>query len=154
MNCMNKFLCSTLFLLAAFLSKGQKNSVYSNPQCKFIIDSLTGKVVFITADSQPVNDQGGKPALIKRLQQLDFTNDSSIFAGTIILSFIVDTAGIISGERIRCSGYNLGNEYISNQIGNEILAIIKSFNWKPATCNGKKVSMLYSQSMHVDPAEQ
>lgn len=154
MNYMNKFLCSTLFLLAAFLSKGQKSFVYCNPQCKFVIDSLTGKVVFIAADSQPVNDQGGKPALIKRLQRLDFTNDSSIFAGTIIFSFIVDTTGIISSERINCNGYNLRNEDIANKKGNEILAIIKSFSWKTAMCNGKKISMLYSQIIHIDPAEQ
>lgn len=128
-----------------------QNSVYpivapsSDSTCKRGKDTLTGRIVYLTADTDP-ECEGGRRMLLRRLNK-SINFPKSALAGeiqtTFIVGFIVEANGQITGERVMRDN--------TNQIGKQILKVIKSCHWYPARCNGKKVDMLYTFPINIDP---
>jgi TonB family protein len=139
---MNELRLVTFIILSLSTSK---NSVSPRPNnvwqftdtCKTGIDTLTGRRIYLTAEIEP-ECEGGKVALLRRINkgitfpERALTND---IQSTYLVGFIVEIDGHVSGVRI-IKGK-------TNQVGRQLIKIIKSCRWHPATCNGKKVAMLY-----------
>jgi hypothetical protein len=121
----------------------------SNGPCKTEIDSITKRLVYTAADMEPLNE-GGENTLRKRFAtNVTTTNipiDTKNYDPIVIVAFIVDKDGSIKGERIV-------NDK-TNNIGGQMLNIVKSFRWTPAKCNGKSVAMILKRQMIVDISEQ
>jgi hypothetical protein len=119
----------------------------ANNSCKTEIDSLTKKLIYVTADILPTNE-GGKTALMKKIERATITNVPvpENYDSNIIVAFIVDIDGTIKGERI------IKDQ--TNKIGQQLLDIVKTFRWTPAKCDNKNVAMLYKLPIVIDPAEQ
>jgi protein TonB len=62
----------------------------------------------------------------------------------IIVAFIVETDGHISGGRVI-----RGNR----QVGQQILRVAKSLKWSPGKCNGKNVPVFYTLPMTIEYSE-
>lgn len=118
------------------------------PSCKTETDTLTKRVVYVTADIEPLNN-GGNDILIGAFKKKIHTTDS--FPGTkdydlsVVVAFIVDKDGSITGERIVRDK--------TQKLGAQMLEVIRSFKWTPAICNGKNVSMILKRKMIIDIVE-
>lgn len=128
-----------------------QNSGASNPNlhifndtCRKGKDSLTGRVIYLAADVEPVCE-GGKAALMRRINKgikfpdIALTND---IQSNYVVGFVVEADGKITGERII--------EDNTNQIGKQLLMVIKNCRWHPAKCDGKRVAMLYKFPIIID----
>ena len=116
----------------------------SNDTCKKGKDTLTGRVVYLTADVEPECEEG-KAALMRRINKgITFSDSASTndIQLNYVVGFIVETDGQITGERIIQDN--------TNQIGKQVLTVIKNCRWHPAKCNGKKVAMLYKFPAKID----
>jgi len=115
-----------------------------NDTCKKGKDTLTGRVIYLTADVEP-ECEGGKVALMRLINKgITFSDSASTndIQSNYIVGFIVETDGQITGERIVQDS--------TNQIGKQLLTVIKNCRWHPAKCNGKKVAMLYKFPVIID----
>jgi hypothetical protein len=115
-------------------------------RCKVQIDSFTKTLTYITADVMPMNE-GGKGALMRKLERvISFpTVVPNNFEPNITVAFIVDIDGNIKGERIV-------RDKTSN-VGQQMLDVVKTFKWTPASCKGKKIAMLTTLTTIADPSE-
>ncbi len=121
-----------------------KNTI-TDESCKTEIDSLTNKRVYVTADMLPQNE-GGKDALMQRLEKIAIDNIPKDYDPNFIVAFIVDTDGTIIGERVIKDK--------SNVIGQQMLGIVKEFKWTPAKCGNKNVAMIYKLPLIIDVTEE
>ncbi len=112
--------------------------------CKIEIDSLTKKSVYTSADILPQNE-GGQDSLFRSFRRIKAGNVAGDYSPTLVVAFIVDTNGIIIGERILTGNI---------EIGQQILNVIKSFKWKPAKCQGKNIDMLYKFPVIIEVREE
>jgi hypothetical protein len=112
--------------------------------CKKVKDTLTGRIVYLTADTEPACE-GGRSALIRSINKTVFYSDSLV-TGEIdtryTVSFIVEADGRISGGRV-VHGSTI-------QIAKQILKAVKNCRWFPGICNGKKVAVLCSYSTIIE----
>jgi hypothetical protein len=112
--------------------------------CKKGKDTLTGRVVYLVADSEP-ECEGGKAALLRKFNK-NIKFPKSALTDEIqtqyIVAFIVETSGEVTGERVIQDN--------TKQIGKQLLDVIKSFRWYPAKCKGKKVAVLYKLPVIID----
>jgi len=117
--------------------------------CKTEIDSLTKQLVYVTVDTDPVNE-GGDAALRKKLEKIiiidDIKIDTENYDSNVIVAFVIDTDGTIKGCRIIKDK--------TNKVGQQMLDIVKSFKWTPAKCYNKSVAMTYKIPLILDPEEQ
>ncbi len=82
--------------------KGSLEQHALNTKCKTILDSLTNRVVYISADTEPVNDRN-ESFLRSQWEKLALRNaDSTLAPGCykIKTGFIVNLNGTITGKRI------------------------------------------------------
>lgn len=112
--------------------------------CVTTTDSLTGITIYTTVDQVAVNE-GGKAALFRKLEQFDLDTTVASADNKIIVAFIVTDKGQVTGERIIKAPTPFA--------GKQIIEIIQSFRWVPATCNGKKVASLVTLPVQVCFAE-
>jgi hypothetical protein len=103
-------------------------------------DTMTNRIVYISADILPENE-GGQNALMRQYAAIHLDTIPADFDTKFIVAFIVDVDGNIYGERIIKDK--------TNKAGRQILDIAKSFKWKPAMCNGKKVTMLHKLEVQI-----
>ena len=142
---------SILFLTqpsTPFLQNGCNDQIaLYDKSCKTKIDSLTKKLIYTTADIL-LSNEGGKTALVKKLER-QVNIDTAVVENldtNVSVAFIVDIDGSIGGERIIKDK--------TNQIGHQMLTIAKTFKWTPAICKGKKITMLYTLTITMDPASE
>lgn len=124
-------------------SSHPKLDIFSDT-CKKGKDTLTGRIIYLTADVEP-ECEGGKAALMRSFNKGVRFPDSALtddIQSKYIVGFIVEKDGQITGERIIRDH--------TNQIGKQLLKAIKSNRWNPAKCNGKKVTMLYKFPVIID----
>lgn len=139
-------LTSIFFSLSTIQNSGSSNinlHVF-NDTCRKGKDTLTGRVIYLTADVEP-ECEGGKVALMRRINKGIRLSDSVLtndIQSNYIVGFIVEADGQITGERVVRDN--------TNQIGQQLLSVIKSCRWNPAKCNGKKVAMLYKFPVIID----
>ena len=140
-------LLASIFISLSAIQNPQSshsNLVIFNDTCKKGKDTLTGRVIYLTADVEPACE-GGKVALLRRINKgITFSDSASTndIQWNYIVGFIVETDGLITGERIIQDN--------TNQIGKQLLTAIKNCRWHPAKCNGKKVAMLYKFPVKID----
>jgi len=113
--------------------------------CKTGFDSLTKSMVYITSETMPVNE-GGQAALMQKLNKISISNVPENYDPNFLVAFIVDTYGSIKGERILRDN--------TNEVGNQMLNIVRLFKWTPGTCNHKKVKMIYKLPLIIDISVQ
>jgi len=139
-------LTSIFFSLSTIQNSGSSNinlHVF-NDTCRKGKDTLTGRVIYLTADLEP-ECEGSKVALMRRINKGIRLSDSvstNDIQSNYIVGFIVEADGQITGERVIQDN--------TNQIGKQLLSVIKSCRWNPAKCNGKKVAMLYKYPIIID----
>jgi len=139
-------LTSIIFSLSTIQNSGSSNTnlhVFDDI-CRKGKDTLTGRVIYLTADVEP-ECEGGKVALMRRINKGIRLSDSvsmNNIQSNYIVGFIVEADGQITGERVIQDN--------TNQIGKQLLSVIKSCRWNPAKCNGKKVAMLYKYPIIID----
>ena len=115
-----------------------------NDTCKKGKDTLTGRIIYLTADVEP-ESEGGKAALLRRINKGIMYPDSAStndIQSHYVVGFIVEANGQITGERVVQDN--------TNQIGKQVLKGIKNCRWCPAKCNGKEVAMLYKFPIIID----
>jgi len=134
---------SILICLNFFVPISRNKNSYQ-PSCNTELDSLTKKVIYTSADVLPQNE-GGQISLLRSFVKIKTENNNDDYSLTLLVAFIVDTSGIITGERIL-----KGN----TETGKQILDIVKSLKWKPAKCSGKDVAMLYKLPLIIDTKEE
>jgi outer membrane biosynthesis protein TonB len=111
--------------------------------CKTEKDSLTGRMIYLSAEIAP-EVAGGLPALLRRLNKnLQFPDTllNNEIESNYVVAFIVETDSSISGERVI---------HGSDEIGQQILKVAKSLKWSPGKCNGKNVPMLHELPTIID----
>ena len=131
-----------------FLGSNSKDQTFLiDKTCKTIVDRLTGKLIYTTADILPTNE-GGKGALTKKLEREIHTDTvtSKDFDFSVVITFIVNYDGNIIGERIIKDN--------TNKVGQQMIDIVKTFKWTPAKCDNKNIAMLYTLTTFLDPSEQ
>jgi hypothetical protein len=139
-------LTSIFFSLSTIQNSGSSNTnpEIFNDTCRKGKDTLTGRVIYLTTDVEP-ECEGGKAALMKRINKGIRLSDSVLtndIQSNYIVGFIVEADGQITGERV------IGDN--TNQIGKQLLMVIKSCHWYPGKCKGKKVAMLYRFPIIID----
>lgn len=111
--------------------------------CRAGKDSLTGRIIYLDADTGP-ECEGGNTAWVKHLNKT--LNVTKIPSGEIqsryVIAFIVDKDGAISGERV-VNGPK-------NSITNQLFAAVRTMRWIPGRCHGKKVSMLHTLPITIE----
>lgn len=141
-------LITIAFLLQGVFTKSRPTRTdHQKPvttNCSITTDSLTGTTIYTTVDQVAVNE-GGKAALFRKLEQIDLDTTVASADNKIIVAFIVTHKGQVTGERIIKTPTPLA--------GKQIIEIIQSFRWVPATCNGKKVASLVTLPVQVCFAE-
>lgn len=125
-----------------FAKEFYRGSTHS--KCKTIKDTLTQTAVYISADVLPENE-GGEEYLTQKLTEIILDSIPNNYDGRFTVAFIVDTSGSVYGERMIKAPIP--------KTGFGILKLVKSLHWKPATCNGKKVTMLYVRTINIDVTE-
>ncbi len=142
------FLISMLILTAALLGWSGNYAALKYNSCKTEIDSITKKLIYTVADTEPMNE-GGKSRLLRELERnivtSNFEIDTTNHDPNVIVAFIVDNDGSIKGERI------INDK--TQKVGKQMLDIIMSLKWTPAKCNGKLVPMLIKQKLVIDIME-
>jgi periplasmic protein TonB len=116
--------------------------------CKRGQDSITKRTIYLDADIGP-ECEGGSAALLRRFNKsIKFpkTGLTGPVESQYIVGFIVEANGEITGERVIRDN--------TNQIGQQILKMVKSCQWYPARCNGKKVAFLYKLPVIIDIQEE
>ena len=108
--------------------------------CKTQEDTLTKRIIYISADVLPKN-VGGQSALMKKYEKIELDTIPTDYDTKFIVAFIVDIDGNIFGERIIKDK--------TNKVGRQILDIAKSFKWTAAMCNGKKITMLHKLEVQI-----
>jgi outer membrane biosynthesis protein TonB len=112
--------------------------------CKKVKDTLTGRIVYLTADTEPACE-GGRSALIRSINKTGFYSDSLV-TGEIdtryTVSFIIEVNGKVSGGRVVHGS--------TKQIADQILKAVKNCRWFPGKCNAQKVPVLYSYSTIIE----
>ena len=141
-----------LALVLLSLSKTQNKNLLNPGQdsygvsdtCKKVKDTLTERIVYLTADIEPACE-GGQSALLRSMNKTVFYPDS-LLTGEMdtryTVSFIVETDGKISGGRVVHGR--------TTQIADQILKAVKNCRWFPGKCNGRKVAVLYSYSTIIE----
>jgi len=137
---------SIFFALSTIQHSGLSNTNLHvfNDTCRKGKDTLTGRVIYFTADVEP-ECEGGKVALMRRINRGIKLSDSVLtndIQSNYIVGFIVEADGQITGGRVIKDN--------TNQVGKQLLSVIKSCRWNPAKCNGKKVAMLYKYPIIID----
>ena len=125
----------TIFTTIFLTSNYQTNSF-----CKTEKDSLTKKIVYISADKEAKNE-GGQFALMRQYENSTLDSIPQDFDTKFIVAFVVETDGRITGERIVKDK--------TGSVGQKMLQIAKSFKWTPAECDGKKVPMLVKLPLQI-----
>ncbi|TCD27957.1 hypothetical protein EZ456_08410 [Pedobacter psychrodurus] len=132
------------FLLTAFNNNSIDHAVMNNnpshTDCTQKKDLITGKMIYTSFD-EPATNQGGRAKLYKALSNVTLETIPNSASTQFTISFLVDADGRISRERV------VRDEV--GKIGEQMLKIIKSFKWAPATCNGKKVATLTTLSTRM-----
>ena len=111
--------------------------------CRTGKDTLTGRQIYLSADSNP-ECEGGVPAWLRHLNKtLDVRK---LPAGEIrtryVIAFIVEKDGTISGERVV--------DLPANDVTKQLFAAARSIRWIPGKCHGKNVAMLLKVPVEID----
>jgi hypothetical protein len=111
--------------------------------CRTGIDSLTGKRIYLSADSGP-ECQGGVAAWLRHLNKtLDIRKlPTDEIRTTYVIAFIVQKDGTISGER--------SIDGPPTDITKQLFAAARTIRWIPGKCHGKNVSMLHKVPVIID----
>ncbi len=129
-------LCLTILMLQVIVAFGQKSDLRV---CREQIDTLTKQKIFSTVDSLP-KVKGGTEELYKKISKQirfpHFQSDSDASSIKIIVAFIVNIDGKITGKR------TIKNNQ-GNIVADQLLNIIDDFKWTPGICNNKEVPTLY-----------
>lgn len=97
--------------------------------CKKAFDTLTSKEVYNVVDI-PAEVNGGWHELYSELRKIRIPKNPETDQISIIISFIVESNGEISGVRTNINDPTLDNE---------LLKCLSKFDWKPGACKGKIV---------------
>lgn len=130
-----------IILASIFLSV---STIHSSDTCKRWKDTLTGREIYVDADTKP-EPEGGEVSLMRRLNKGIRYPESALtneIETTFLVAFIVEANGKISGERILKDN--------TNQIGRQILKVIESCHWYPGKCHGRKVAMLVKRPVIIE----
>jgi len=103
-------------------------------------DAQTGRKIYITADVSPQCEVSSIELMARISKSLVYQDSRIPEEGSFRyeVAFIVETNGKISGERVIRDN--------TDHIGKQILKVMGSCRWHPASCRGKKVAMLYHYS--------
>ena len=112
-------------------------------RCHQTKDQLTG-LIFYENPEKSAENTGGIDALRRTFEKqltVDLTAED-VPANPSGIAFIIDTNGIILGERISAT--------TDSSIGKQMIKVVKSFSWKPAECNGKRVTSMVKQTLILE----
>jgi Gram-negative bacterial TonB protein C-terminal len=111
--------------------------------CRTGKDTLTGKQVFLNADTGP-ECEGGTAAWLRHLNKRLHVTDAMVsqIESTCVIAFIVEKDGRLSGLRV-VKGSN-------NDLTKQLFAAVRSIRWIPGRCHGKTVPMLHMLPIIVD----
>ena len=123
-----------------FIDQKSVVPVNNKTDCPHKKDLLTGKVITTTYDKLAVT-KGGINLLYKAFAKVKIDSVPNGATTKFTIAFIVDVNGRISGERVIKD--DVGG------VGNQMIKIVKSFKWIPATCNGKKVTSLHTIPLQI-----
>jgi hypothetical protein len=120
-----------------------KPSPIESDTCQTGKDTLTGRKIYLNADTGP-ECEGGTAAWLTHLNK---TLDArKIPSGEIqtryVIAFIVEKDGTISGERVV--------DGPKNDITKQLFTAARTIRWIPGRCHGKKVPMLYKLPIIID----
>jgi len=113
--------------------------------CSAPTDSITKKPTFLSVDT-PAEIEGGLEllhhAMATRIKFSAALKKQNIDGGKIIVGFIIDENGDVTGKRIikNIDGTNLAEQ---------MFAILSNFKWKPGRCNGKAVLTFHSYPVNI-----
>ncbi|HYC27970.1 MAG TPA: hypothetical protein VEB42_04125 [Chitinophagaceae bacterium] len=110
-------------------------------KCKSEMDSVTKQRIYLTGDTEPVNE-GGQSALMRAFNKKVRLTDTIEEVPPVTVAFIVDKDGSIKGERVLRDKTQI--------VGRQLLEVIRSLKWTPGKCNGRTVPMLVKQNMVIE----
>ena len=110
--------------------------------CQKVIDSLTNNEVYKTVDEMP-RIEGGMQQLYKQMvKQVRIPADIPISDTKVIVAFIVEKNGQITGKRVI-------RNITGTDIGQELLNLVSQYKWKAGKCNKKPVAVLQTLPMYI-----
>jgi hypothetical protein len=111
--------------------------------CRTGKDTLTGKQIYLSADSGP-ECQGGVAAWLRHLNKtLDVRKlPTGEIRTRYVIAFIVEKDGSISGER--------SADGPPDDITKQLFAAARTIRWIPGKCHEKNVSMLHKVPVIID----
>jgi periplasmic protein TonB len=137
------FICLQLLVFKCATAQSQKSA------CSGLQDTLLHKVVYKFVDEMP-EPVGGLASFYKYLsKQIKYPSSSQEIGGRIIVAFVIEKNGTIDGERI-VKDFASGN----HDLGKQVLDAIKHYQWKPGSCNGKPVPVLYFIPLTIDTSQE
>jgi hypothetical protein len=136
-----------LFLITSTLHNIQAQTTFAvSKDCSSFFDSLTYRTVYKTATNY-ATVEGGEEKLFseisKKIKYPLIQFETAPIQTKIIVAFVVDTNGTITGKRIikNIEGSNLAQQ---------VLALIEDFKWVPATCNNEAIPMFYQLPIQIE----
>lgn len=118
-----------LIILTIWTSVTLGQGVKQTSNCEKVIDSLTNKEIYNYVDIQ-AKIIGGMSTLYSELGKIKMPKNSETNQINILMTFIVESNGEITGLRTNINDTTLDNE---------LLRCLKQFKWEPGTCKGIKV---------------
>jgi hypothetical protein len=108
-------------------------------------DSILHKFVYNKVDEAPEPEGGLDKMGDVLMKNIKLPQDSSFYAGSAIVVFVIEPNGTIDGKRITRD--SSGDKQL---LGKHVLDIISKIKWKPAKCNGQPVPCLYALPVHIN----
>jgi protein TonB len=109
--------------------------VASAQQCASKQDSIANRTIYIMADKMPTF-QGGVDSLKSKINKhLKWPGQCSV-EGTVYVSFIVETDGLITNKRIK---RGISNQEHCNADAQALKVVDYLTEWTIGECNGEKV---------------
>lgn len=119
-----------LFSFCCLKSYGQHSSTI----CKTQFDTLTQKRVYSFVDQMP-KPIIGEIELLKKLSQVKYSSKSIPASTKVVIAFIVEPNGKISGKRVI-------KDIKGSNIGIQALKLIESIKWTAGSCSGTSVPVI------------
>ena len=131
--------CLSCFVFTNDFAQANKNT------CEGKQDSILHKFVYTKVDEAPEPEEGLDKIGDVLMKNIKLPPDSSFYAGSAIVVFVIEPNGTIDGKRITRD--SSGGKQL---FGKQVLDIIDKIKWKPAKCNGQPVPFLYALPVHIN----
>ena len=144
---MLKVTVGLLFLITITLSNSQaQTTLAEKTDCTYFFDTLCNMTVYKTA-TRFATVEGGEEALLttiyKNIKYPIIKWETIPIQSKIVVAFVVDTSGIISGKRII-------KNIEGTDLAQQVLALVDNLKWIPASCNNIAIPTLYHLPVQIE----